>query len=181
MNGVVVRPAKIEDARAIATIRIQTWHAAYRGLIPDDVMDRFDIDRETERRTVHWDARHADPQSAELIADVDGEQVGWAAVGPSRDAETDGWGEVYALYALPAHWSTGVGHALLVEAERFLRSAGFRRAHLWYLDGNERAASFYRRHGWIDDGATKLDDRLVGGAETPPLVERRSVRELVDS
>lgn len=181
MTGVVVRRARVDDARAIATIRIQTWRAAYRGLIPDDVMDRFDIDHETERRTVHWDARHADPQSVELIADVDGESVGWAAAGPSRDADTEGWGEVYALYALPAHWSTGVGHALLIEAERFLRSAGFRRAQLWYLDGNERAASFYLRHGWIDDGATKLDGRLVGGADSSPLLERRRVRELVES
>ena len=181
MSDVVVRPARVGDARAIATIRIQSWRAAYRGLIPGDVLDRFDIDRETERRSVHWDERHADPQAVELIAVVDDEAVGWAAAGPSRDADMDRWGEVYALYALPAHWSTGVGHALLTEAERFLRTAGFRRAHLWYLDGNERAASFYHRHGWIDDGATKLDERLVGGEESSALLERRSVRELVGS
>ncbi|QIG39862.1 GNAT family N-acetyltransferase [Microbacterium sp. 4R-513] len=179
MADVRVRRATVDDARAIATIRIRTWREAYRGLIPEEVMDRFDIDRETERRTVHWDDRHADPQSVELIAEVDAEPVGWATAGPSRD--DDGSGEVYAIYALPEHWSTGVGHALLVEAERALRAAGFRRAHLWYLDGNERAASFYERHGWIEDGRTKLDDRLLGDEQVAPLLERRRVRDLVES
>ena len=178
---VVVRRATVEDARSIATIRVETWRAAYQGLIADEVLDRLDIDRETERRVTHWDDRHADPQATELIAEVDGEAVGWAAAGPSRDGETPEWGEVYAIYALPGHWSTGVGHALMLGAERFLRSAGFRRAHLWYLDGNERAASFYERHGWIEDGTTKLDERLVADPKAPALLERRRVRDLVDS
>src|SRR5690349_4629238 len=121
MTEAVVRRATVADAHAIATIRVVTWRAAYAGLISEEVLDRFDIEREAERRTAHWDERHADPQSVELIAEVDGEPVGWAAAGPSRDAATDGWGEVYAIYALPAHWSTGVGHALMGDAERFLR------------------------------------------------------------
>lgn len=181
MSKVVVRRATVADAHAIATIRVVTWRAAYAGLIAEEVLDRLDIEREAERRAVHWDERHADPQSVELIAEVDGEPVGWAAAGPSRDNETDGWGEVYAIYALPGHWSTGVGHALMTAAERFLRSAGFRRGHLWYLDGNERAASFYERHGWVEDGATKLDDRLIADQHAPALLERRRVRDLVDS
>ncbi|TDN92010.1 GNAT family N-acetyltransferase [Microbacterium sp. BK668] len=181
MTQVVVRRASVGDARAIATIRVETWRAAYAGLIAAEVLDRFDIDREAQRRATHWEERHVDPQSVELIAEVGGEPVGWAAAGPSRDGETDGWGEVYAIYTLPAHWSTGVGHALMTAAEDFLRRAGFRRAHLWYLDGNERAASFYQRHGWVDDGATKLDDRLVADARAAALLERRRVRDLVDS
>lgn len=176
--SIVVRRATASDARAISVVRIETWRAAYAGLIADEVLDRLDVDRESERRALHWDEHHADPRSREFVAEVDGDAVGWAAAGPSRDPDGEGLGEVYAIYALPAHWSTGVGHALLAEAERFLRESGFRRARLWQLDGNDRAASFYERHGWIEDGATKTDDRLVGGTAAHALHERRRVRDL---
>lgn len=178
MTEPVVRDATIDDASTIARIRIETWRVAYRGMVPDEVMARFDIAREADRRALHWDERHADPRGAELIAEVDGEPVGWAASGPSRDGDPRSWGELYAIYALPGAWSRGVGHALITEVESRLRGAGFRRAHLWYLDGNERAASFYDRHGWVEDGATKLDDRLIGDARAPALLERRRVRDL---
>ncbi|WP_345800031.1 GNAT family N-acetyltransferase [Microbacterium sp. AZCO] len=176
---IVVRTATGADAAAIATVRTETWRAAYVGLIDQEVLDELDAEREAERRATHWDQNHADPRTHEFIAEVDGELAGWAAVGPSRDSDTGNAGEVYALYALPSYWSTGVGHALMTTCERFLREAGFRRGYLWYLEGNERAESFYERHGWLEDGAAKVDDRLVGGREALALRERRRTRDLV--
>jgi GNAT superfamily N-acetyltransferase len=172
--SIVVRRATREDARAIAIIRVETWRAAYAGLIADEVLAGLDAAREGERREIHWDQNHADARAIELIAEVDGQPAGWAAAGPAREVPRAG--EVFAIYALPAYWSAGVGHALIVEAERFLRAQGYRHAYLWYLEGNERAASFYERHGWVEDGHTQVDDRLVGGHA--PLHERRRVRDL---
>lgn len=176
--SLVVRPAVRTDARAIATIRVETWRAAYGGLIADEVLDRLDVDREAERRRSRWAENHADPRATELIAEVDGEVAGWAAVGASRDDDARDHGEVYAIYALERFWSTGVGHALLAASEDFLRDAGFDAALLWYLDGNDRAARFYERHGWTEDGAVKQDDRLVGGVSAHALTERRRRRSL---
>lgn len=175
---VVVRPAVRADARAIATVRVETWRAAYDGLIAREALDRLDVDREAERRSARWAENHVDPRSAEFVAEVDGQTAGWAVVGPSRDADAGGDGEVFALYALPAFWSQGVGHALLRDGEDFLRRAGFRRGLLWYLEGNERAARFYERHGWIEDGTLKDDDRLVGGEAAHALRERRRRKSL---
>lgn len=176
---ITVRHATREDARAIATVRIVTWRAAYAGMIDDALLDAMDIDREAERRAgAHWERYHADPHACELVAEVDGRIVGWASSGPTRDDDLAGEGELYAIYVLPEHWSTGVGHELMAGSERGLRDAGFDRASLWVLDGNDRAASFYERHGWREDGAVKLDDRIVGGTGARPLPERRRVREL---
>jgi GNAT superfamily N-acetyltransferase len=173
----LVRRATRDDAEAIAHIRVETWRAAYAGLIAQDVLDGLDPKREAELRALHWEKHHADPRAVELIAEVEGEPAGWAAAGPAREVERAG--EVFAIYALPTYWSSGVGHALMIECERFLRGAGFRRAYLWYLEGNERAASFYERHGWLEDGATKSDDRLVGPHAV--LHERRRVRNLAEA
>ncbi|UUT34933.1 GNAT family N-acetyltransferase [Microbacterium elymi] len=173
-----VRRATEADARAIATIRVASWRVAYHGLIADALLDRLDVDREAHLRALHWDRHNADPRSASLLAERDGYPVGWAATGLCRDEDAAGRGELYALYALPENWSTGVGHALMMAAEAALRASGFHTASLWVLDGNERAASFYERHGWREDGAAKEDDRIVGDTGIPALHERRRVRDL---
>ncbi len=45
-----VRIATSSDAPKIAHIHVETWRAAYRGQIPDAVLDGLDV----ERRTVFW-------------------------------------------------------------------------------------------------------------------------------
>jgi hypothetical protein len=71
-----VRIARRSDARAIATVRVESWRVAYRGLIDDAALDAMDIDREAARRTELWDEYHSDPRGAELIASVAGELAG---------------------------------------------------------------------------------------------------------
>jgi len=178
--AVTVRRATAADARAIATIRVTSWRAAYDGLVPTALLDRLDIRFEAQRRAQNWGRYHGDPRSMEFLALRSGRPVGWASVGPCRDDDVGAGvrGELLALYALPAQWSTGVGHALITAAEDALRSSGFRIASLWVLDGNERAARFYERHGWREDGAVKDDERIVGGTGIPALRERRRVRDL---
>ncbi|KAA9107635.1 GNAT family N-acetyltransferase [Microbacterium rhizomatis] len=171
-----VRPATIDDARAIAAVRISSWRVAYAGLIEQDVLDAMDIERESTRRAELWTEYHADPRGVDLIAESDGVAVGWASYGPSREAADEG--ELYALYAVPDRWATGVGHALMTEVERALRLS-FTIAHLWVLDGNERAASFYERHGWTEDGRSKTEVRdAAPGRPAYALRERRRVRDL---
>ena len=174
----IVRRATRADARAIATIRVETWRVAYDGLIDPALLAHLDIEREAQARDERWNEYTADPRSAQFIAEAGGIPIGWAATGPSRDDDGRDRGELFALYALPAQWSRGVGHALITAAEEALRSAGYRTASLWVLDGNVRAAAFYERHGWLEDGAEKDDDRIVGGTGVSPLRERRRVRSL---
>ncbi|GAA3766360.1 GNAT family N-acetyltransferase [Microbacterium kribbense] len=177
---ITVRRASVADAATIARIRVCSWRVAYPGLIPDVLLERLDTGREAELRARNWRRRNADPRTAQLLALADGEPVGWAATGPCLDDDRGAAarGELYALYAVPEHWSTGVGHALIGAAETALREAGYRTASLWVLEGNERAASFYQRHGWRPDGAVKDDYRIIGTAAIPPLRERRRVRDL---
>ncbi|WP_308491616.1 GNAT family N-acetyltransferase [Microbacterium terrisoli] len=177
---VTVRRATADDGRVIAEIRVASWRAAYDGLIPPVLLERLDVDREAQLRTTHWDQRHADPRVSDFVAHVDGDAVGWAAVGPCRDDDGPHRGELYALYALPTHWSAGVGHALMAAAEQALRRARFAQASLWVLDGNARAAEFYERHGWREDGFVKDDRRIVGSTGAAPLRERRRVRDLAE-
>lgn len=176
-----VRRATRDDAADIARVRVETWRVAYDGLIAPEVLDRLDVAREAIARAARWDEHHADPRAANLVAERGGEVVGWAAAGPTDPTEGRAFrrhGQVFAMYALPGQWGHEVGHALMMAAEEHLRSAGFRDALLWVLEGNDRAAAFYERHGWREDGGTLVDDRLVRGEAAHALHERRRVKTL---
>lgn len=164
-----VRVATAADADAIGRVQVETWRAAYRGLMPDDAIARFDV---VERQRMWRDglSREPRPGSATFVAEVDGEVAGFASVGGCR--EEDGIGELFAIYLLPSCWDRGIGRALLERAEEWLRSSGFTRAILWVMEGNERGECFYRAAGWMRDGR-KLD--IFQGAEVAEIRYRKDL------
>lgn len=148
-----VRPATIDDAAAVADVHVRSWQAAYRGLLPDAVLDGLSV----ERRTAAWRQGLAEAR-AEVWAAVDGGRRigGWIAFGASRDEDAPASaGEVEALYLLPAHWSTGMGRALWLKARERLAARGFATATLWVLEGNARAIRFYEAAGFAPDGGPR--------------------------
>ncbi|MGX1934189.1 N-acetyltransferase family protein [Microbacterium resistens] len=176
----LIRPALASDAPGIAAVHVRSWQTAYRGLMPQEVLDGLSIPQREEgwRRILSAAtdgatapaSEPAEPHARTIVADDDGRIAGWASYGDPREEAPSGTGELWGIYADPDHWSRGVGHALITAVEEAFRADGRRRAYLWVLAGNDRAASFYERHGWIEDGGTKVDER-------PGLVlhERRRV------
>jgi len=64
----IVRDATRADASAISHIRVDTWRAAYAGLVAQEVLDHMDAAAEAERRLARWDEMHGDPRGCELVA-----------------------------------------------------------------------------------------------------------------
>jgi GNAT superfamily N-acetyltransferase len=160
----------VSDADAIGRVQVETWRAAYTGLMPDEAIAAFDV----EARQRMWReglAREPRPGSATFVAEAAGEVVGFASVGAARDE--GGVGELYAIYVDPGHWGSGAGRALIVRAEASLKASGFAEAILWVVEGNDRAERFYRAAGWDADGGHKLDD-FAG----PPIPEVRYRKRL---
>jgi GNAT superfamily N-acetyltransferase len=150
---VVVRLAGVDDADAIGRIQVESWRAAYTGLMPDEVIAGFDV----ESRQRLWREWYEQPWpgSVVFVAVHDGHVVGFANSGPCREEVSAG--ELYAIYVLPTSWGTGAGRALIQRTEEWMRSSGFGEAILWVLDGNDRAERFYRAAGWEQDGR-KVDE-----------------------
>ena len=48
MSGLEVRRATTEDAAGIASVHVHSWLAAYRGLMPDDMLDSLTVEERTE-------------------------------------------------------------------------------------------------------------------------------------
>lgn len=156
-----IRPARIEDAEALATIHVRSWQAAYAGLIPQQYLDNLTVDA---RRVDRWRqslAATAWPSSGTIVAELDGRVVAFVGISSSRDDDLDSAtvGEVLLIYALPEAWGRGIGRALMNSAIAALIDAGFSSAVLWVLDTNQRARRFYEAGPWRSDGATKREDR----------------------
>ena len=67
----------------------------------------------------------------------------------------DGRAHVNAVFVDPAHWRRGIARALLGEAERAMRAAGYREVQLWTLEGSP-AEQLYAALGWRRDGRRRL-------------------------
>jgi GNAT superfamily N-acetyltransferase len=88
--------------------------------------------------------------------------AGVCAVREQQDAHpTLPTGELAAIYADPAVWGRGAGHAVHVAAVEALARFGFRHAVLWVFEDNPMARAFYQRHGWSCDGVR--EEFEVGG------------------
>jgi GNAT superfamily N-acetyltransferase len=144
-----VRGAVPEDAKAIAGVHVRAWQGAYAHVFPAEELAGLDV----PSRVRYW----RDGIRAGWTVLVTDDVSGFASVGPARDPDADGQGELYAIYVAPECWGSGAGHALMTAAIQALRDAGFAEAVLWVLDDNPRARRFYEREGWTADGAVKDD------------------------
>jgi GNAT superfamily N-acetyltransferase len=145
----VVREAVPCDAPGIARIHVDAWQRAYRGLMPQALLDELSVDQ----RERMWDGHLADDSGpATFVAVVDGAIAGFCSIAvPARDADSSATtGEIAALYVDPARWRSGVGTALMARALDELRAC--EDVTLWVLAGNEPALAFYARFGFAPDG-----------------------------
>jgi ribosomal protein S18 acetylase RimI-like enzyme len=144
-----LRSATCRDARPIAAVHVASTRAAYRGLFPDSALDGIDA----EDRAGRWRQTLSDANTTTLIAESDGQTLGFVNFGPCRDedAEAGRVGEVMSVYVAPDCWGKGVGRRLLRTALEQLAGAGFGEAKVWVLDRNARAVAFYERAGFVRD------------------------------
>lgn len=148
-----IRRARPGEGTAISRVRVASWQAVYRGLMPDELLDGMAVDG------TDWDEAilSSTPSTSLLVIDDDGEIVGFSVLGPDRDGAED-TGEIVAIYLQPEVWDQGYGWALMEHSVVELREHGFRRAVLWVLTTNERARRFYETAAWIADRVERVED-----------------------
>lgn len=148
----------VEDASALADVHVATWQEAYRGIFSDEFLDELDVGRRRD-----WWHRKLDGGAKVHVIDI-GRVVGFCYPGFADD---EGWGEIYSIYVHPHHWNAGHGRALLMAGEETLREAGYERALLWVLEGNDRGRLFYERQGWVKGKPMRIED--IGGQQVSEL------------
>lgn len=143
----MIRDALPTDALGIAQVHVRSWQQAYRELLPSDFLDS--LSATLSRREAYWRDALTRREGDLLVAEMDGQVVGWIAVGTCRDEDRSGaeWGEVQAIYVLADLWGKGIGTALWQAGARRLFEQGHSGLLLWVLAENARALRFYQRLG----------------------------------
>lgn len=165
----------LSDCDRVAEIRIRGWQTAYQGLMPQAYLDALSVPEDTARRRERF--RQSDGAVVNLVAERDGEVVGWACHGPYRDGEVRTGhaesAELYAIYVHPDRVGSGAGHALLTESIARCAAAGHEQMLLWVLKENTGARRFYERAGFAPDGAEEPFD--VDGVAVPEVRYARTL------
>jgi ribosomal protein S18 acetylase RimI-like enzyme len=139
-----VREARIEDAAAIASVQVRTWHAAYAGLLPQEHLER----RTVELRTAQWTDRLIEGSQLVFVAhEADGTIVGFASGGRSSEPVEGYDGEITTLYVLPEAQGRGTGAQLLHAMSGALQAKGLQSAWVRVLSDNAPARRFYEKLG----------------------------------
>ena len=142
-----VRAALPEDADAFAACHLACWREAYEELWGAERFDEFDVNRMAVRRRKEIEAGIAQ----HFLGELDGEVIGIAIAGPTRDADAPTEQELYGIYVRAAHQGSGLADDLLDA------TLGDRPALLWVYRDNPRASAFYVHHDFIPDGDERTD------------------------
>ena len=150
-----IRVAIAADAAAIARVHVATWQTAYRGQIPDAILDALDV----SQRTTRWQKILSQSNGINFVAEANTDVVGFSSLIPSRDRDADpiNTAEIAAIYVHPDHWRRGIGKVLYERAIEEAKQRQFANLTLWVLKTNLPAIAFYQRMGLVPDGATKTD------------------------
>ncbi|HET8601388.1 MAG TPA: GNAT family N-acetyltransferase [Segeticoccus sp.] len=164
-RDVTIRQATGDDLQAVLVVGRTTWPATYYSIAGEDYIQAGLAKWWTEEATIP-----AIRAGRVTVAEVDGQVVGVATVGPR-----DGHLVLWKLYVLPEHQGRGIGSALLDAVLENAREDQHE-VQLSYLDGNTSAAAFYRHQGFVEF------DREAGGGGVPDDIwMRRFLRPADDA
>jgi ribosomal protein S18 acetylase RimI-like enzyme len=161
-----VRLALPRDVATVAAIQARVWIESYASALPAEVLAQLE-----ETATAQWTAALDEPPTdahhllVAIVFDQAAERVvGFAAVGPSDDDDTDPRqvGSLVALMVDPDQRGAGHGSRLLAAAVETMRANRFTTAITWQPEADAAMRTFLLTTGWAPDGARReLDTGLA--------------------
>jgi GNAT superfamily N-acetyltransferase len=142
MDEITIRAARPGDARRIARLDVETWQAAYAGILTTP----FLVGLSAQRREVGWaSVIEREPRDVRVAVDNDGNIQGFGSCGRCRRGAQFG-GEVFTLYVAPDWQNQGIGRRLLIALFERLVAQECATAIIWVLRDNP-GRFFYQRLG----------------------------------
>jgi L-amino acid N-acyltransferase YncA len=155
---VLIRTAVQADAAPISRVHVVSWRTTYRGIVPATFLDALD----PEERAARW-LKIIDSGSHLIVAEIEGQIVGFINGGPIREPLANHDAELYAIYLLEGTQRKGIGTALLIALTKCLHEEGYQSMVVWVLEAND-SQRFYEKAGALPLTAKEIE---IGGAPLP--------------
>ncbi|WP_339915556.1 GNAT family N-acetyltransferase [uncultured Brevundimonas sp.] len=156
MTDVVIRPARPEDAPAVArlgqTTFVETFVEGFGIPYPPAELEPY---LESSFGLATTTARMADPAEAWWVAEVDGTVVAFAQTGPNALPHPDGrpsHAELKRLYVARSAQGLGLGTKLLAVALDWMAANGDGAEWIGVWSGNLKAQKLYAAYGFEKAG-----------------------------
>ena len=141
-----VREAFLPDATGIARVHVESWRSAYRGIVPDSILEGLSYEQkerqwqETFRGTTHQEFVYVAEDEAQQI-------IGFASGGPALGKIDSLYrGELFTIYILDAYQRQGLGHRFFFQVVERLLTLELTSMLIWVLTENP-ARRFYEALG----------------------------------
>ena len=137
MSTFHIRAAHPDDALSMADVRVETWRATYRGIVPNAFLDGLSPQTVAEHwKKAFWQTR--DSRIGVFVAEnEEGEITGIAICGPEQNQDEVYESEIYVLYVRPAYQNQGIGRALVAACvDRFIHQLGAHTLLIWVIAEN---------------------------------------------
>ena len=169
MDEITIRAARSGDARSIARLDVETWQAAYAGILTTPYL----VGLSAERRQLGWTrVIDREPRDVRVAVDSDGRILGFGSCGACR-GEGEFTGEVFTLYVAPDDQNRGIGRRLLLALFARLVAQGHNSVIVWVLRENpsrffyERLGGAVARRRQLPVGGKSIDATGYGWRDLP--------------
>lgn len=146
------------DVKNISEVYVDSWRITYRGLVPDDYLDKLSY-IETEKKWMDF-LNNEKENFIFVVSNEVGNIIGFAS-GRSI-GEKDFGGELYSLYLLQECREKGLGRLLVKTIAKHFKEKGIDSMMVWVMKNNELGLGFYKN---IGGKAYNERTSTFGGAE----------------
>lgn len=144
-----IRYACLSDAGIMGEIHTKSWKAAYKGIIPDEILDNIN----TEKSKMFFEKALTEKWEEDALIFQQDKAVGMITIGKCRDKDKDQtYGEIWGIYLHPDYYHKGIGTVLINWGIDELKKRNYKRITLWVLEENISARKFYEKIGFRHDG-----------------------------
>ena len=143
---IVIKPMESDsEIRGKAYVHWKAWQETYIGLVDQDYLDNFTLEKCTDIAFRWLDNL--------LVAKENDKVIGFVGYGAYRDDSLAETGEIFSIYILKECYDQKIGYVLMSAALEKLSE--YKQIAVWVLEGNHRAIKFYEKCGFQFDGTTK--------------------------
>lgn len=144
-----IRKVMHGDEKALAYVQTESWKAAFKDLIPEDVLV---CSTDLNKATAMYQKLLELGKGNGYILEIDGKPHCIAWWDAARDEDMQGVAELICIHSLKENWGKGYGHLMMERILEDVQQAGYPRIMLWVFDTNTRAIGFYKAHGFVATG-----------------------------
>ncbi|MDD2717207.1 MAG: GNAT family N-acetyltransferase [Candidatus Wallbacteria bacterium] len=138
-----LRPAVEADSLEIARIHVTIFHSTYKGILPQEFLDKLNADAFEKIFRKGLESGKTDERKFFHVCIMNDKIVGYISCGAPFSIRSDLDVEVYGLYILKDYQGLGIGKALSRKMLKWMKEKGYKSFMLWALKDNLPAVKFY--------------------------------------